>query len=241
MKGCFMKNLVLVFLAIILCNTPVFASDKPSLAVLDFTNNVNAYWWKPGVGRDLANMLSNELASSKKFRMLERKKISSVIGELDFNESKYVDKSTKRKIGKLKGAQYLVTASVTSFEENTEGSNSNFNFMGFGVGQKSQKASLSVDLRVIETETGEIVDTRTIEATSESSSNGFSGRFMGVGGSTSESKKTPATKAIRGAVVRIADYLVCSMVDKTPECLAEFGGAEDRRRAKTRESIKLDE
>ena len=236
-----MKKAVLVLLTTFICATSAWASEKPSMAVLDFTNNTNAYWWKPGVGRDLANMLTNELASSKKFRMLERKKISSVIGELDFNESKYVDKSTKQKIGKIKGAKYLVTASVTSFGENTEGSNSNFNFMGFGVGQKSQKASLSVDLRVIETETGEIVDTRTIEGTSESKTNGFSGSFMGFGGSTGESKKTPASKAIRGAVVRIADYLVCSMVDKTSECLAEFGAAEDRRKAKTRDSIGLDE
>jgi curli biogenesis system outer membrane secretion channel CsgG len=236
-----MKKTVLCLLSVVLFVSSGWASEKPSMAVLDFTNNTNAYWWKPGVGRDLANMLTNELASSKKFRMLERKKISSVIGELDFNESKYVDKSTKQKIGKIKGAKYLVTASVTSFEENTEGSNSNFNFMGFGVGQKSQKASLSVDLRIIETETGEIVDTRTIEGTSESKSNGFSGSFMGVGVSTGESKKTPASKAIRGAVIRIADYLVCSMVDKTPECLAEFGAAEDRRKAKTRDSIGLDE
>ncbi len=236
-----MKKAVLILLAVILYGAPGWAAEKPSMAVLDFTNNTNAYWWKPGVGRDLANMLTNELASSKKFRMLERKKISSVIGELDFNESKYVDKSTKQKIGKIKGAKYLVTASVTSFEENTEGSNSNFNFMGFGVGQKSQKASLSVDLRIIETETGEIIDTRTIEGTSESKSTGFSGSFMGVGGSTGESKKTPASKAIRGAVIRIADYLVCSMVDKTPDCLAEFGAAEDRRKAKTRDSIGLDE
>lgn len=236
-----MKKAILYLLSVVLFASSGWASEKPSMAVLDFTNNTNAYWWRAGVGRDLANMLTNELASSKKFRMLERKKISSVIGELDFNESKYVDKSTKQKIGKIKGAKYLVTASVTSFEENTEGSNSNFNFMGFGVGQKSQKASLSVDLRIIETETGEIVDTRTIEGTSESKSNGFSGSFMGVGGSTSESKKTPASKAIRGAVVRIADYLVCSMVDKTPECLAEFGAAENRRKAKTRDSIGLDE
>lgn len=236
-----MKKAVLCLLSVVLFVSSGWASEKPSMAVLDFTNNTNAYWWRAGVGRDLANMLTNELASSKKFRMLERKKISSVIGELDFNESKYVDKSTKQKIGKIKGAKYLVTASVTSFEENTEGSNSNFNFMGFGVGQKSQKASLSVDLRVIETETGEIIDTRTIEGTSESKSTGFSGSFMGVGGSTGESKKTPASKAIRGAVIRIADYLVCSMVDKTPECLAEFGAAEDRRKAKTRDSIGLDE
>ena len=237
-----MKKLVLTVLALVLWVGSVSASDeRPSMAVLDFTNNTNAYWWKPGVGRDLANVLTNELASSKKFRMLERKKISSVIGELDFNESKYVDKSTKQKIGKIKGAKYLVTATVTSFEENTEGSNNNFNFMGFGVGQKTQKASLSVDLRVIETETGEIVDTRTIEATSENSSTGFSGSFMGFGGSTGESKKTPVTKAIRGAVARIADYLVCSMVDKTQECQSQFNQAEDRRRAKTKDSISLDE
>jgi len=217
------------------------AAEKPSMAVLDFTNNTNAYWWKPGVGRELSNLLTNELSSSKKFRMLERRRLDSVISELKLNDSGLVDPSTKRKLGRLKGARYLVTATVTSFEENTEGSDSGISFMGFGIGQNNQKASLSVDLRVVETETGEIVDTRTIEASSESSSTGFSGSFMGIGGSTKSSKKAPVTKAIRGAVVRIADYLTCSMVDKTPECLAQFGAAEERRKARTRDSISLDE
>jgi len=217
------------------------AAAKPSMAVLDFTNQTNAYWWKPGIGRELSNVLTNELASSKKFAILERRKLDSVISELKLNESGLVDQSSKRRIGRIKGAKYLVTAAVSSYEEDTEGSDSGLSFMGFGIGQKKQKASLSIDLRVIETETGEIVDSRTIEATSESSSAGFSGSFMGIGGSTKSGRKTPASKAVRSAVVRIADYLTCSMVDRTPECLARFNDAEERRKARTRDSISLDE
>lgn len=237
-----MKRVGLMILGMIMfVSSAIAAEEKPSLAVLDFTNITSAYWWKPGVGRELSNMLTNELSSSKKFSVLERRKLDAVISELKLSQSGLVSPASKRQIGKLKGAQYLVTATVTSFEEGTEGAGTGFNFMGIGVGQKSQKTSLSVDLRVIETETGEIVDTRTIEATSENSSMGFSGNFMGIGVAKEETKKTPATKAIRGTVVRIADYLVCSMVEKTQECMSKFEASEERRKAKTRDSIALDE
>lgn len=239
-----MRVLILLMFAscqlFILSNT-VLAAEKPSLAVLEFKNNAAAYWWKPGVGAELSDLLTNELRATKKFNLLERKKIAAVVNELKFDESGLVDPATKSKLGKIKAAQYLVEATVTSYEENTEDSGSGISFMGFGIGHKESKVSMSVDLRVINTETGEIADSRTIEATSESSANGFKGSFMGIGASTNNSKKAPVTKAIRGAVVRIADYLACSMVDKTPECLQEFDAADTKRRNKTREAIKLDE
>jgi curli biogenesis system outer membrane secretion channel CsgG len=211
------------------------------MAVLDFQNNTGAGWWRGGTGSELSDLLTNELSATRKFKMLERKKISAVVNELKFTQSGLVDPDTRRELGKVKGARYLVTAAVSGYEENTEGGGKGVSFMGFGVGHSESKVSLSVDLRVVEVETGEIVDTRTIEATSESSSSSFSGSFMGIGGSSDSHKKTPVTKAIRGAIIRIADYLTCSMVDKTPECMAQFDQADEKRRQKTRESIKLDD
>jgi curli biogenesis system outer membrane secretion channel CsgG len=211
------------------------------MAVMRFTNNTNAYWWKPGVGAELSDLLTNELASSKKFRMIERKEIDSVIGEIKFNQSGMVDKSTKVKLGKIKGAQYLVMATVTSFEEGTDEKGGGLSFMGIGVGGKSSKAYIAVDLKVVDTETSEIIDTRTIEATSESTSNSFSGGFMGIGASGDKKKKAPVGKAIRACVVNIAEYLECSMVDKNSECLEKYASNEKKRKEKTKSVIDLDE
>lgn len=233
---------LLAFLAVASVSSICSASvdDKPRLAVMRFTNNTAAWWWKPGIGSELSDMLTNELASSKKFRMIERKEIDKVLGEIHFNQSGYIDKKTQVKMQKIKGAQYLVMATVTSYEEDTEGKGGGLNFMGFSLGAKSAKSYIAVDLKVIDTETSEIIDTRTIEGSSESTSHGVSGSLFGIGGNAEQKKKTPVGKAIRAAVINIAEYLQCSMVDKG-ECMDKFNKKEEKRRERTKSELSLDE
>lgn len=229
---------------IVLCAVPSMAfaaSDKPSIAVMRFTNNSHASWWGSGTGSELSDMLTNELAGTKKFRVVERREIDSVVNELMFGESGLVDPSTKSKLHRIKGARYLVTATVSSFEENAAKQGGGISFMGFGLGGGSAKAYIAVDLKVVDVETSEVIDTRTIEANSESKSLSVSGHFMGLGARTNKEEKTPAGKAIRACVINIADYLACSMVDKTPECLDKYAAKEEKRRDKTKGSISLDE
>lgn len=231
---------IVVMLCIAFAGT-AFAEGKPRLAVLRFTNNTHAYWWKHGVGAELSDMLTNELASTKKFSLVERKEIDKVISEMKLNQSGLVDESTVGKLGRIKGAQYLIMATVSSFEENTDKKGGGLSFMGFSIGAKSAKAYVAVDLKVVDAETSEVVDSRTIEATSESTSHAISGTLFGVGGSGEEAKKTPVGKAIRACVVNIAEYLECSMADKTEECLAKYAGKEKKRKEKTKSAIELDE
>ena len=223
-----------------MCFAKSETDEKPRMAVMRFTNNTAAYWWKSGVGAELSDMLTNELASSKKFSMIERKEIDKVISEVNFNQSGYVDQKTKVKMQKIKGAKYLVMATVTGFEEDTDNKGGGLSFMGITVGGKSAKASLSVDLKVVDTETSEVIDTRTIECSSENTSRMLSGNFMGIGFGGDKAQKTPVTKAIRGAVVNIAEYLECSMVDKD-SCMDKYKVMEAKRRAKDKDSISLDE
>ena len=62
----------------------------------------------------------------------------------------------------------------------------------------------------------------------------------GFGGALASEKSTPAGKAIRAAVVLTTDYLECVMVNQNG-CESKFEAADQRRRAKTRESLDLDE
>lgn len=217
------------------------AAEKPRVAVMRFTNNTNAHWWHSGVGSELSDMLTNELSSTKKFRLVERREVEKVVSELKFGESGLVDPSTKSRLGRIKGAQYLVMATVSSFEEGTSKKGGGINIMGFGLGAKSSRAYIAVDLKVVDVETSEVIDTRTIEATSESTSHALSGGFMGIGGNVGKEEKTPTGKAIRACVINIAEYLTCSMVDKTPDCLEKYSAKDEKRREKTKSSISLDE
>src|SRR5438105_2139092 len=99
------------------------ATDKkPVMAVVDFSNSTNAGWWSGGMADDLADMLTNELAGLDKFKMVERKQLGAILGEQDLGAAGRVSKATAAKVGKMTGAQYLVTGTVSAYEEDTKGS-----------------------------------------------------------------------------------------------------------------------
>lgn len=214
-------------------------AEKPTMAVLDFRNTTGAYWWRTGVGRELSGMLTNELASSKKFSMVERQKLSSVLGEQDLAASGRVSGSKAARIGKLVGAEFLVTATVSAFEQDVNNTGGGLSYKGVSLGGKKEKTYIAVDLRVVNSTTGEIVDTRTVEARSGGYGLKLGVRRSGFGGALANEKKTPAGKAIRAVVAEISNYLECSMVKKD-RCLKKFDAKEEKRQRGLSDSISLD-
>lgn len=238
MKKCF---LIVLLLVLCLSVSAAFAKDKPRLGVLRFTNNTRAGWWSGSTGRDLQDMLIAELTSMKCFSVLERKEIDSVLGEQNLSASGRVDSRFKAKMGKLKGAQYLVAATVSAFELGTSGGGGGISFGGISIGGKRKKAYMAVDLKVIDVNTGEIADARTVEATAKSGGFSLGLHKFGFGGNLGQYKKTPTGKAIRACIMEIAEYLECSMVKgKSDSCMQEYNEKEANRREKTKGSIDLE-
>jgi curli biogenesis system outer membrane secretion channel CsgG len=237
-----MKKFLIGLFVLAACCSTAFAGEKPRIGVIRFTNNSHASWWHSGTGSELQDMLIAELASTESFSILERKELDSVIGELKLGESGLVDQRTKGELGKLKGAKYLIAGTVSSFEENTSGSDAGVSFMGFSVGGKKVTAYLAVDVKLIDVETGEIVESKTIEANSSGGGLRVSGSVLGMSGDLGKEEKTPAGKAIRACVVHVADYLECRLTkDADDSCRKEFAQKEKKRREKTRKSVDLDE
>ncbi len=236
----FLKFCVLMCVSFVFISG-AFAAEKPRLGVLRFTNDTNAGWWRASVGRDLQDMLISELASTGSFRVLERKEIDAVLSEQDLGASGRVDKATRAKMGKLKGAKYLVAATVSAYEENTSGTGGGIGIAGFSLGGKKEKAYIAVDLKVIDTTTGEIADARTVEASSSSGGLSLGGHVGAFSGGLSQYSKTPTGKAIRACIIEIADYLQCSLVrGKDDSCMDQYAAKESRRRENTKKSIDLE-
>lgn len=235
-----MRTVKTVFVAaMLICANMAFGSDRPSIGVAEFTNDTTASWWYSDVGRDLASMLTNELASTDKFKIVERAKLGKVLEEQDLAEAGRVSKKTGAKIGKLTGAQYLVYATVTAFDTNTAGTGGGIGFRGISIGGKKEEAYLAIDLRVVDTTTGEIEFTRTVEG--RATSYGVSGGVSrgGFSGGLGKYEKTPTGKAIRGAIIEITDYLSCAMVDKD-DCMDAYKAKEKSRRDKSKSSLKIE-
>ena len=219
--------------------TAALAADRPTIAVAEFTNDTSAAWWYGGAGRDLSSMLTNELAGTQKFRVVERKKLSKVLDEQDLAESGRVKRSTAAQVGKLTGAKYLVIGSVSSYSENRSGGSGGISVRGFSIGGRKDDAYIAIDIRVVDTTTGEAEYTRTIEARSTSYGVRGSGHVSGLSGNLGKYENTPAGKAIRACLIEISDYLACVMVDQD-SCVDEYRGADAARRQKTKKVIKPD-
>lgn len=233
--------LILCFVAVNLTNIgpAAAAKNRPVMAVAEFRNDAQAHWWRRGIGWELADVLTNELAATGQFVMVERSKLSHVLREQNLGASGRVSKRTAARIGKLTGARYLVIGKVSSFERNTEGSGGGFAFQGIRIGTSKQKAYIAIDLRVIDTTTGHIEHVRTVEARATASSLKLGLYKSGFSGNLKQHAKTPTGKAIRAVLVEASDYLACVMVYKD-DCISEYGAKEKRRRKRTKSSVILD-
>ncbi len=216
-------------------------ADKPVMGVADFTNEVTGvHWWtSPDVGSDLAGMLTNELAATGAFSMVERSKLEAVLVEQDLAASGRVAPGTGAKIGKLTGAEYLVMATVTAFEENTKGTGGGIGYKGIRLGGNKGESYLAVDLRVVNSTKGTVDYVRTVEARAKKKGMRVGVSRGGFSGALAKQEKTPTGKAIRAVVVEIAGYLECVMV-KQDSCKAEYDAKEARRKESLSKGIKLD-
>ncbi len=218
-----------------------YASEKPRIGVLRFTNHTSAGWWNGSVGTDLQDMLIAELASTNSFRVLERKELDAVISEQDLGASGMVNPRTRSRLGNITGAKYLIAATLSAFEQNTSGGGGGLSFGGISLGGSQEKAYMAVDLKVIDVETGEIYDARTVEATSKSSGMSIGVSRGGFSGGLGQHKNTPVGKAIRACIMEIVGYLECSLIEgKDSGCMDEYDAKERSRKEKTRGAIQLD-
>lgn len=238
-----MKKSILVFVLLVFVMSlgSAYAQEKPRLGVLRFTNQVaGMYWWRASVASELQEMLASELISTRKFQVLERKELGVVLSEQDLSASGRVSKSTLVKMKKIKGAKYLIAGTVAAFEK-TSAKGGKVRFKGISVGGKKEKTYIAVDVKVIDAETGEIVDARTIEATAKAKAIGAGLSIRNFDISGAKAKKTPTGKAIRACIVYISEYLSCSLVEGLDApCMRKWNKMDAKRREKTKSSIDLE-
>lgn len=214
------------------------ATEAPVLAVIKFQDETGGMMMSGGAGRALTNMLTSELAARGAFAVIERQKLRAVMEEQTLGVSGRINPETSAAIGKLIGAQYLVTGTVTAYEEDKlTRMKSGFLGVGAHMEEESKGGYLAVDLRVINAQTGLIAFARTIEGHTEGSKRSYA--FNEQQSAMEALDSGPGSKAVRAAVIEIIDYLECELVVRN-ECLQAFAQAEQRRIMKTRKAARTD-
>ncbi len=113
----FSKYLLPVFLSLFcICPATGRCDDPPliALAVLDFEH---ADRQQPELGKNAADLLSVELMSEPGFILVERSRMNDTLSEHEINLSGLVDSSSAVKLGKLTGAQVLVSGRIFDMGE----------------------------------------------------------------------------------------------------------------------------
>jgi curli biogenesis system outer membrane secretion channel CsgG len=109
--------------------------------------------------RSLTEALTTSLVATSRFIVLERSALAQVQQEQDLGASGRVNKETSADVGKLMGAQVLITGDITSFtfKKSALGGKLTNVFKGVDAGLERVSASVSIDLRLIDAVTGEII------------------------------------------------------------------------------------
>ena len=89
------------------------ASDTPVVSVLYFENASNDAELE-ALKKGLADLIITDLVAWEGVRVVERTRLEDVLKELDFQQTKYVDKASAAKLGKVIGATYLVYGSMVA-------------------------------------------------------------------------------------------------------------------------------
>lgn len=230
---CTMTTLRLAFAFSLLTASTLDAA--PVLAVLKFQDETGAMPMQGGAGRALTTMLTNELAARPAFVVVERQKIRAVLEEQALSESGRVEGSEGVALGRLLGADYLVTGTVTAFEEKIEEKSKSGFFGGNArIERTSHGGYLAVDLRVIDSSSGAIAAARTIEGFTAGSVTEVSNSRSGM----EIMNEGPDARAVRAAAIEAIDYLECVLVRKDA-CIAEFADKEQRRVEATKKAARI--
>ncbi|MBI5193965.1 MAG: hypothetical protein HZA08_11060 [Nitrospirae bacterium] len=164
------RNLIaIVFvISLVLVSTVSYAKDKEykgpkkRIAVMDFedkSSNQHAGWHD--VGRGMSDSLVTALVKTNRFIVIEREQINKIMNEQSFGLSGAVNPDTAAKVGKLIGVGMIVTGGITEFgvKESKLGVGSLGRVLPFGggAGMKTNTARVALDIRFVDTSTGQIM------------------------------------------------------------------------------------
>ena len=208
-----LKVLSATLCALLIFMSPVFAQNalKKLVAVEEFENKAGAAsTWKIGTG--MADMLTDALIQSGNFIVLERQAIQSVIAEQDFAASgRTTQAGSTAQIGKMPPAQILIRGSVTEFQEDTGGGGQGLNIKGFNLNMKKGESHVAVIIRLIDTSTGEVLDSQRVEGKAEKGGLGLGYSGGGYGFGSNGFTDSPLGKACQIAIDRAVEYVTNHM------------------------------
>ncbi|MGH7947338.1 MAG: CsgG/HfaB family protein, partial [Opitutaceae bacterium] len=192
---------------------------KKRVAILDFEyGTVRSYvaglfGSDIDVGKGISDLLVKHLVQDGTYSVIERKMLDKILAEQNFSNSDRANPSTAAQLGKILGVDAIIVGSITQFgneTKNTKIGGGGGGFGGFGLGgfgRKKSKAIVTVDARVIDIDSAEIL--AVADGKGESSRTGTSllgggGNWRGWGGGAVDFGSSDFQETILGEAVKLA-------------------------------------
>ncbi len=181
-----------------------YTGPKRRVAVIDFENKTT---YGARLGNTATDIMITELAKSGKFILVERDKMNKLLEEQKLGMTGVIDFNTAAKAGKILGLNAIVTGSVSQFGSKTEGSDYLI------TKTKRQIVEATVDVRVVDVETGQILYADSGKGVVKRSS----GKFLGMG-TKAGYDETLEGEALRAAIVKFVHNIIYQINAKPWSC-----------------------
>ena len=168
----------------------------------------------PDLGAGVAAQLTTALIESGQFIVIERADLASVLREQELGAQRLASGETAAQVGRLLGAQLLVRAVITEFEQRAGGGGLRLGFgSGSGLGALGAAANtgvVGIDVRLVDTTTGQVVQSYRAEGKVEDRgvSADIGNRNLSFGTDTFE--RTPLGRAAREAIGKAVGFVVAA-------------------------------
>jgi len=185
---------------------------KKRIAVFVFEDKTDKSWrwWNnKGVGNGVSDMLTTALVKSGNYRVIERMELDKILNEQDFGQTGRITAQSAAKVGQVLGVELAVMGSVSEFgykKGETGGA-----IKGIGIGVSNQSATVGIDVRMVNTSTGEIMTAENVRK--QKASKGLKIRTRKLAFKDQKS----FDESLVGKAAREAIESIVSMIDSSAE------------------------
>lgn len=173
-RGLFMIRVMLAIFAVLGLVAPAAAQEnnKPVVGIAQMEDLTGA-----AQAENFIAMIETAIIGSGKFRIIERKRLATLLKEQGLGKSGMVTTNTKKKTGGFEGVDYLIYGTITSISAINRSNMGDNMLRGLLGGNRSQQSEcyntrvrMEADIRITDTNTGEVRYATRISQEQESAS-----------------------------------------------------------------------
>jgi curli biogenesis system outer membrane secretion channel CsgG len=185
-----------------------YDGPKARIVVSDFEDKMSSSgYYRAEYGRGMKDMLKTALFQSNRYVLLERERMAAVEAE----------RARRKPVAKLEDADLVITAAITGFDPGVAGgaggAGGALGSMLGGVVGSFKQARVTMDLRVIDVDTGRVIAATSVEG----KSTGVGAGLAGVGGSLGAGLGGFAKGPMESAIRQMIEQSVVFINGRTPK------------------------